>query len=132
MLREDVYHQFYMVKEAAKRDFDYDRDKLRVAAQRQSGRILGVTAGSVLGTLPGKSMKSIVLGGVGGALAGGFVGDRLGPNFVRMSDDHLDKGVRRALMRNVKNKGTGRNSAVVRDLKRNYGLKVHRDYSKRR
>ena len=132
MDKYEAYHVYCMTKEASKRDFDYDRDKLRVAAQRQTGRILGGTAGSVIGTLPGKSIKSIILGGIGGGLAGGYVGGKLGPKFVTMSDDHLDKGVRQALLKNVKNKGTGRNSAVVRDLKKNYGLRVNRDYSARR
>jgi hypothetical protein len=112
------------VKKAAKEDFTYNRDKLRRKTQQTAGRGAGLMAGTIGGSFLGKGVKGALIGSIGGGIAGAGLGHYLGPKGISIDDELLDASVHGALIRNRKNKGTGRNSAVVKDLRANYDLKV--------
>ena len=116
-----------MQKNAGRADFTYDKEKLRKRTQRHLGRTSGTFLGGVIGGSLGKSknLKAVMGKTLAGSLVGGTAGHLAGPKIFNVSDKMMDGVVYESLRKNRKNKGTDKNSSVVRDLKRNYNLKVH-------
>jgi hypothetical protein len=116
-----------MQKKAEQEDFTYDRKRLRNKTQRNLGRGTGAFFGGLAGGSIGKSknIKAVLGKTLAGSIVGGTAGHFAGPKVFGVSDEMMDGVVYDALRRNRKNRGTGRNSSIVRELKRDYNLKVH-------
>lgn len=114
MSRYTTLENFYMVKEAAKKSYTYDRDKLRTDTQRRLGASFGLVLGSS-GAYLGKSVGGVLAKGLGGAALGAGAGHYLGPKFVKIDDDVLDFTVDRARKRKDKE--------VLKGLRERYSYK---------
>lgn len=117
MNRYTALENFYMVKEAAKKSYTYDRDKLRTDTQRRLGASLGLIVGSS-GAYLGKSVGGVLAKGLGGAALGAGAGHYLGPKVLKVNDDVLDFSVDQALKRKDKK--------VLKDLRERYNYKARR------
>lgn len=117
MSRYTTLENFFMVKEAAKKSYTYDRDKLRTDTQRNLGRVTGSVLGSFAGGL-GKSTGGVLAKGLGGAVLGAGAGHYLGPKMLKVNDDVLDFSVDQALKR--------KDERVLKDLRDRYNYKARK------
>ncbi|MEC8307212.1 MAG: hypothetical protein VXZ72_05150 [Chlamydiota bacterium] len=115
--KKAALENFYMLKEAAKKSYTYDRDKLRTDTQKNVGRATGALLGSFAGGF-GKSTGDVLVKGLGGMTLGAAAGNYLGPKVLKVNDDVLDFSVDQAL----KNK----DPKVLKDLRNRYNLKKKR------